>query len=1338
MDDDEPCEDSGEPSVNCAALIPSVGCDWPMQGPGGVPTGQVLGDFCELSCGLCLVDCDEGDYDLHLVDTWGDGWNGATLSISDCDGDVYEDGITLDDGMDFLALDICLPAADGYIIEAGGGAYDAEILWSLLDSTGTPVLSGTAGTHTDCPPPPSPPNVPFDCDGTFEGDGSCSAECGGGTTTETYVINSPAAYGGAECVYEAGYTLTSVCNTQMCDQDCVGVWGVWNLCSEECGGGTRSQVFTVAEPAVMYGAQCDAADGETETEACNTDPCPVDCVGSWTGYSSCTAECGGGSSTRSFVVTQPAVAGGLECDALDGEVEGIVCNADPCPIDCEGAWGGWGGCSVSCGGGERYREFEVSVASAFGGAECEAADGAQDSSSCGLMPCPIDCVGSWGEFGECSMECGTGFSVRTYTQTVIAEYGGIECPALDQEIDGVECNTEECPPVGTVSAGLTLSGSVEMLPPTFEADFISDMSTLLNIDPSQLVVNGVGAAPILPPIGRRLQDEGGILVDFAVEPTVNADGTVDESTLLDPTAVTDTFSAPGVSVGGVESTEAVEEVEVQPDPIHCEGHWGGYGACSTTCDEGISTRYWVEDVAQDFGGDACLAPEGSGALTGEVVSDGMPQAEPCNLMPCPRNCEGEWGPFGECPVTCGGGVQTQTFEVSLAAAYGGVECGSFDGQEATQECGLQGCPQDCQGEWSDYGACSVSCGSGIATRTFTQTVASAFGGTECSAFDGEMESVECSESPCPVGCEGDWGPWSTECTATCGGGVLSQEYSIASPAQYGGAECDATDGATNTVPCGTGPCVVPVDCVGSWGSWSECSGTGTQIRLYSVSTFPSGGGANCEANNGEPDSQTCEVTAPVYSNGYTEASVAVVASSAEWTTVQLTLTLSDAEANVYTIYAAESEDTPPMTFPPVYQSPIEGDFGAPAVDLDDSYLTIGDTDVSGVGIDTSAWDSQGLTVTEGAYYCTPTDGPSGTVVIAQLSVPCGTGFEAVVNAQGESTGDNYDWQQTGITFSFAGTPCAMSGMCSGNSDPSDDHTCQSGSLTPAALNGEIEGNTDAECCEITGMCAGNSDPATDYVCATGGLVPGAESIVGGSWADCCHHTGLCTGNSNPADDYVCTAGQLAYNAGEITLNNEGDSDATCCVISGMCAGNTAPGYWESFPCSGDFATLVPNAADIEGASDGVCCEVIGMCSGNTNPLNDITCPEGYVPVDNWSTVEAIWNPDPLPSCCEEAIAYVLSPCPFDSAPQTASDGSCTVDFADRGCPDGYINAPDLLNLLANIGTTQAEAGPNFTGYPVDAFPENDDIALSGDGIVNVHDLLGLLAVYAIDYYQFPC
>jgi hypothetical protein len=280
------------------------------------------------------------------------------------------------------------------------------------------------------------------------------------------------------------------------------------------------------------------------------------------------------------------------------------------------------------------------------------------------------------------------------------------------------------------------------------------------------------------------------------------------------------------------------------------------------------------------------------------------------------------------------------------------------------------------------------------------------------------------------------------------------------------------------------------------------------------------------------------------------------------------------------------------------------------------------------------------------------------------------------------------------------------------------------------LNGEIEGNTDAECCEIIGMCAGNSDPATDYVCATGGLVPGAESIVGGSWAACCHHTGLCTGNSNPADDYVCTAGELANNAGEI----EGASDAACCVISGMCAGNTAPGYWESFACSGDFATLVPNAADIEGASDDECCEVIGMCTGNTDSSNDVVCPDGYVPVDMWSTVEG----SDEASCCEEAIEYTTSPCPYDSAPQENPDGSCTVIFADRGCPDGYINTPDLLNLLAAIGNTLAEEGEDYVGYPIDAYPENDDGTPGGDGIVNVHDLLGLLAVYSIDYYEFPC
>ena len=41
------------------------------------------------------AQCDVGlDWDLMLLDSYGDGWNGATLSISNCNGDVLLDGST--------------------------------------------------------------------------------------------------------------------------------------------------------------------------------------------------------------------------------------------------------------------------------------------------------------------------------------------------------------------------------------------------------------------------------------------------------------------------------------------------------------------------------------------------------------------------------------------------------------------------------------------------------------------------------------------------------------------------------------------------------------------------------------------------------------------------------------------------------------------------------------------------------------------------------------------------------------------------------------------------------------------------------------------------------------------------------------------------------------------------------------------------------------------------------------------------------------------------------------------------------------------------------------------
>ena len=85
---------------------------------------------------------------MHLVDDWGDGWNGATMEIFSCDGTVHEEFIQMDG--EFEEMDICLPDANGYIITVGGGDWDAEISWSLLAPDGSTVMDGSAGEYSQC------------------------------------------------------------------------------------------------------------------------------------------------------------------------------------------------------------------------------------------------------------------------------------------------------------------------------------------------------------------------------------------------------------------------------------------------------------------------------------------------------------------------------------------------------------------------------------------------------------------------------------------------------------------------------------------------------------------------------------------------------------------------------------------------------------------------------------------------------------------------------------------------------------------------------------------------------------------------------------------------------------------------------------------------------------------------------------------------------------------------------------------------------------------------------------------------------------------------------------
>jgi hypothetical protein len=84
--------------------------------------------------------CTDNCITIQMYDSWGDGWNGNTLTIKDLEGNVIQTAtITSAQGASNTEVG-CLP--DGcYTVECGGGSFASEVSWDLLGVYGG-TLSG--------------------------------------------------------------------------------------------------------------------------------------------------------------------------------------------------------------------------------------------------------------------------------------------------------------------------------------------------------------------------------------------------------------------------------------------------------------------------------------------------------------------------------------------------------------------------------------------------------------------------------------------------------------------------------------------------------------------------------------------------------------------------------------------------------------------------------------------------------------------------------------------------------------------------------------------------------------------------------------------------------------------------------------------------------------------------------------------------------------------------------------------------------------------------------------------------------------------------------------------
>jgi len=147
-------------------------------------------------------------------------------------------------------------------------------------------------------------------------------------------------------------------------EDCsMGSW-VPEECTKKCGGGEQNLTRGIAS-AANGGAKCLPT---RQLKSCNNEACPVDCVQEpWSGWSKCSAECGGGVEQRVRRTLVPMKYGGQSCGDTKQEIE---CNTQACDVDCQlSAWTAWSSCSKDCGGGTRKRTRYV-VKAATGAGKC--------------------------------------------------------------------------------------------------------------------------------------------------------------------------------------------------------------------------------------------------------------------------------------------------------------------------------------------------------------------------------------------------------------------------------------------------------------------------------------------------------------------------------------------------------------------------------------------------------------------------------------------------------------------------------------------------------------------------------------------------------------------------------------------------------------------------------------------------------------------------------------------------------------------------------------------------------------------------------------------------------